>query len=405
MKKIVSSLLVVSSLFIASCSNDDDNSSSNNDDSSTTVEAPETYVFSRDGESTVSFSGQTTRIAMAQEITDALKDSDFTEASINQMFTEGTGFADVTLDTEDKQVRSKVAASEDYFSSNTVEATEIKEYFDAIITEQVNDVFPNFNSEASAGVAGGLVQESGDIRYINSQGVELNQLFAKGLIGGLMADQILNNYLSVDVLDEGTNEADNDAGILVDGETYTNMEHKWDEAYGYLYGAELDEALPVLEADSFLNNYLADVDADTDFSGVANDIFTAFKLGRAAIVAGDYDLRDEQAEIIREKISLVVAVRGVFYLQDGKNKLETDKASAFHGLSEGLGFVYSLQFTRKANEVAPYFTKDQVDGFLSDLLDEGNGLWDDTTAVTLDEISEEIAGVLGFAVEEAAPSE
>ena len=38
------------------------------------------------------------------------------------------------------------------------------------------------------------------------------------------------------------------------------MEHKWDEAFGYLYGAEEDETAPVLGVDSFLNKYLDKVE-------------------------------------------------------------------------------------------------------------------------------------------------
>ncbi len=52
-----------------------------------------------------------------------------------------------------------------------------------------------------------------------------------------MTDQILNNYLSPAVLDAGDNVTKNDNDILADGKDYTTMEHKWDEAFGYLYGA------------------------------------------------------------------------------------------------------------------------------------------------------------------------
>ena len=135
-----------------------------------------------------------------------------------------------------------------------------------------------------------------------------------------MTDQALNNYLSTAVLDEGSSRDDNDAGTVLEGESYTNMEHKWDEAYGYVYGLNADAADPNadLGADSFLNEYIGKLEEDSDFAGIADEIFQAFKLGRAAIVAGDYDVRDAQAEIIREKISQVIAVRGVFYMQNAK---------------------------------------------------------------------------------------
>ena len=140
------------------------------------------------------------------------------------------------------------------------------------------------------------------------------------------------------------------------------MEHKWDEAYGYVYGASVDPANPnatIGDDDSFLNKYVGRVEDDADFTGIADDIYDAFKLGRAAIVAKNYTVRDEQAAILREKISQVIAIRAVYYLQQGKASLEAgtvDYASAFHDLSEGFGFVYSLQFTRNSDSTAPYLS-------------------------------------------------
>ena len=102
------------------------------------------------------------------------------------------------------------------------------------------------------------------------------------------------------------------------------MEHKWDEAYGYLYGNEDNPAVPVYEADKFLSEYVAKVNEDSDFEGIALDIYNAFKLGRAAIVAKDYELRDVQAQVIRGKISAVIGIRAIYYLQQGKANLDLD---------------------------------------------------------------------------------
>ncbi|WP_428742700.1 DUF4856 domain-containing protein [Tenacibaculum sp.] len=397
MKKIILSVLTVSSLALVSCSN--------GDEPIVSVKAPATYVFERDGGSTVSFSGQTTRIQMATELVAGLKDQTKTEADLDKMFAHVGGdadFSDVALNASGKNVRSKIAASADFYSANTTESNEIKAEFDAWIKEQVDVVFPNWNTDAVAGTAGKLQQNGGgSIRYINDKGVEVNQIFAKGVIGGLMVDQILNNYLSTAVLDAGDNVANNNAGTVEAGQNYTTMEHKWDEAYGYLYGNEANPAEPVLDADSFLSEYLDRVNADADFAGIAQDIYEAFKLGRAAIVAKEYEVRDEQVAIIREKISEVIAVRGVYYLQQGKNTWATDKAAAFHAISEGLGFVYSLQFTRKNNANESYFTKAEVDGLLNNLLGTGNGLWEDTTPATLDAVSEAIAAKFNFTVAQA----
>lgn len=399
MKRVFVSMLAISALVFTSCSDEKDDPVDN------TVTAPETYLFKRDGSSTVSFSGQTTRIKMAKEIAGALKITSKNATEIKAMFAHqenANDFADASLNSSSKNVRSKTAASKDYFDANSTDANAIKSQFDKWITNQVSEVYPNWNKDAEAGKAGKLQEGGGgSTRYINAKGYEYNQIFAKGLIGALMTDQILNNYLSTAVLDYGTNRADNDAGKVASGKKYTTMEHKWDEAYGYLYGAETNPATPALGADSFLNKYLARVDGDADFKGIAKEIYDAFKLGRAAIVAKNYTVRDEQVAIIREKISEVIAIRTVYYLQQGKANWATDKAAAFHDISEGLGFIYSLQFTRKPNAKEPYFSKSVVDGYLNQLIGSGNGLWEDSTTATLQTISEAIAAKFNFTVAQA----
>lgn len=402
MKKIFLSAAIAATI-LTSCSSDDDTNIPTNNDNQ--IEVPATYTFLRANESTVSFDGQTTRILMAKELTSALKENTFTELALKGMFEHTAGntdFSDPVLNASSKNIHSKIAASKDYYSTNTTLSIAIKAEFDAWISDQATNVFPNWAVVASAGNAGVLQQlGAGPERYLNAKGLELNQAIAKGFIGGLMADQILNNYLSELVLDEGSNIENNNNKVTEAGKSYSNMEHKWDEAYGYLYGAEVDPSTPVLGADHFLNGYLKQVDSDSDFSGIAQNVFNAFKLGRAAIVANNYIVRDAQVKIIRKEISKVIAVRAVHYLQSGKAKLfgtSIDKAAAFHSLSEGFGFVYSLQFTRKSDSVSPYFSHDEVTGFAAELM-AGNGFWD-VTADTLDDLSELIASRFDFTVAE-----
>ncbi|RNC80236.1 MAG: DUF4856 domain-containing protein [Winogradskyella sp.] len=405
MKKFALSLIVIAGLF-TSCDSDDDAAVNQ-------VVAPPTYEFQRNGQTSISFSGQTTRIRMAEEIIDALKDPSFTEAQIDGMYTNtGDNFSDPALNAEtSKVVRTKTAASFDFFggSANLSNVAD----FDGWIAEQVTDVYPAWANAASAGNPGFIqegVAQDGSTRYVNGKGLELNQAFNKSLIGALMVDQMLNNYISEGFLSSTTEAHDND--ILVEGKNYTDMEHDWDEAYGYLFGTASSVPTPLVDigeglggSDSFLNKYLDRVNDDPDFNGIAQDIYDALKLGRAAIVEKNYEVRNEQAEIIREKVSQVIGVRAVYYLQSAKNAFQNgDNGSGFHDLSEGYGFIYSLQFTREPNSNSAYFSKNEVDTFLADLL-EGNGFWDianDTTI--LDTISDAIATRFGsFTVAQAAP--
>ena len=188
------------------------------------------------------------------------------------------------------------------------------------------------------------------------------------------------------------------------------MEHKWDEAYGYLFGGVPEDSqsnpLPTIgDNDSFLNKYVGKTNSDPDFNTIAQDIFDAFKLGRAAIVAKNYQVRDEQAAILQQKISQIIAIRAIYYLQTGKSSIESeDFGAAFHDLSEGYGFLTSLRFTRDTQTGTSIFTKSDVASFISDLMNDGpNGLWDVTPA-TLDAISEQIASRFSFTVAQAASS-
>lgn len=400
MKKALFAALI-GGISFTSCSTDDDAIIP-----TPAVEVPETYSFSRDGQSTVSFDGQTTRLLMSAELNANFTNPDVTAATLSNMFSnENNPFSDDDLNSSSKSIKSKVAASKLYFGSNTVESNAIKSSFESWITEQATEVFPNWEVLAEAGVAGQIAQ--GDkTRYVNDKGVELNQLFAKSLIGALLTDQILNNYLSQAVLDEADNVEKNNNSTTAEGKNYTTMEHKWDEAYGYLVGhPSVSAADPMVSLtsneDKLLFNYLKSVNSDSDFAGIAEETFEAFKVGRAAIVAGEYQLRDEQVDIIRENLSLVSAVRAIHYLQGGKTAIENNQmGAAFHELSEGLGFIYSLRFTHNPETGEPYLEPEVIFGFQEQLL-AGNGFWD-VTPQTLDTISEAIAAAFGISVAQAA---
>lgn len=402
MKNIVLSAVIIGGLTLTSCSTDEGPGPIENE-----IEVPQNYEFTRNGNSTISYNGQTTRIQMVKEMTSAFMDfENTTEISLSNMFSNtNEPFSDEDLNASDKSVKSKVAASKDYFTGNSVESNEIRSDFEQFINDQTNVVFANKNEVAASGVAG-QIADGDNIRYVTGKGLELNQVFAKGLIGGLLVDQMLNNYLSIEVLDEGENVARNNSGTVEEGKSYTKMEHKWDEAYGYLYG---DPSIPTANPNSVLNNsqdrllfnYLGRVDADNDFSGIAEDTFEAFKIGRAAIVAEDYNVRNAQIEIIKENISKVIAVRTIYYLQKGKKALEEGRmGNAFHQLSEGLGFLYSLRFTQNPLTGAPYISPTQLEDYQEQLLSE-NGFWD-VLPSTLDRISEEIADAFGISVVAAA---
>ena len=372
------------------------------------VIAPASYSFERNGLTTVFYDGQSERLAMGGEFGSALKDDSKSATDLSELYAnqDANGndvdpFANPVLNASTKSLRSKTAGSYLYFSSNASESAQIKADFDGWIQAQANDVFPNFSTLAAIGTAGQIADGS-SVRYVNSSGLEYDQAIVKGLIGAVMTDQMLNNYLDPGVLDAGANIVDNDNGVLYTDKNYTTMEHKWDEGYGYLFGGALDGSNPLSSLgsdDSFLNKYFGKVSTDSDFSSIAQDTYDALKLGRAAIVAGNYTVRDEQADLVRDLVSKVIGIRSVYYLEAGATALDGgDMGGAFHDLSEGFGFIYSLQFTHNPNTDAPYFSRNEVTDMLDDLMNaSGNGFWDVSTA-DLRTISADIASRFDFTV-------
>lgn len=392
---LAAATFTVSSL--VSCSSDDDNVNE------LSYEIPSSYHFERNGETSVNFSGQTQRIKMLAEFDAYSKNQagypEFDAQKVVDMFSNSNNpFADDELNNSGKQLRSKTAASADYFSANTIEANEIKTTFDNLFTE-MGTVAAQYETTGAPGVAGSV--DAGK-RLVNGNGLEINQAIIKGLMGACFMDQALNNYLSTTVLDE--TKLANDAGTLEDGTNYTTMEHKWDEAYGYVFGyttTNTDGSVKKYYWESYMNT----VNGNPYFEGITDNIKNAFIKGRAAIVNKDYTTRNEQIKVIKQNLSVIGAVRAVYYLHEGKELLSTDELAtikSFHALSEAYGFIAGLRFTNNPATNAPYFTGEEVNAMLESLTGGENGFWDmDYTSNAADAVSAQIAQRFGFTVEQA----
>ena len=373
--------LLSSSMLIINTGCEDDKATT--DDKVVEITTPTTYTFNsrfvEDGNA-VSYSGQVVRNLLINDIK-------------TQMGVDAGSKNPATL----LSIMANDNADSPILSASGMTTVQTK--YQDISSSQLNDrltavdsyTIPGYDANATA-LINGWVNELAQTGKTRASGIRLDQITQKTLWGAVSYWQATSKYMSKIPTDDNT--------VAVEGKTYTSMEHHWDEAFGYLYGAEEDETAPVLGVDSFLSKYLDKVEGDSDFTGIADDIYDAFKLGRAAIVAKNYTVRDEQVEILREKISMIIGIRAVYYLQVGKTNLGVDNASAFHDLSEGFGFVYGLQFTRNSMTDAPYVSKSMVDGYIDTLM-TGNGFWD-VTAETLDQMSEDIAAEFGFTVEQAA---
>ena len=363
---IFKSMFLSLAIFAFSCDSDNDNNDSN------TIVAPDSYEFTRNGESSVSFSGQTTRLMQAEELYAALNSSEATETGLDLMFNGDSngsaGFADASLNGTSKIIGSKTAASTLAGSATT------KARFDNMITDFATNVVPNWGSDAGVGQAGAISTPDGAKTYhLNAQGQEIDQLFFKGLIGAFTLDQIVNNYIHPNQLDSGTRIDDNDNDVLSGDNNYTDMEHKWDEGFGYLYGLEGDNLASAgttpSGSGSLLMKYFKKVNDEGGYEpGIAQTVYDAFVMGRTAIVNKDYALRDQQAAIIKVELSKVIGYYAIHYMNDFVSKLEAGNvAGAHHSISEGWGFLLSLQFTNNGND-EPFMDKATVEYFLDNYM-------------------------------------
>ena len=347
------------------------------------VEVPVEYSFTRNGVSTVYYTGQSTRLKMATAVKSAMNDPASTKTNVDNMFNNGTGFSDESLNSSGKKIGNKVGTS----GSATV-----KPLFDEWITEFTTIVAPAVNNSITATrtIAGSYTEADGSRTVkVNAKGFELNQILSKGLIGALQVDQIINTYLSFTKLDGAKQDNDDDIyHYPTDGSAVpyiTKMEHYWDEGFGYLQGLD-NQYAPGLGDTSIgrdganLNYYLNKINGQEKEVGITKRIYDAFSAGRAAIVAKDYEERDRQANIIGVELSKVIGYKSQYYLRSAAGKIEKGEwADALHAIAEAYGFILGLQYT-KAADGQPYLTHAEVNEHLSSLSAGDGGFWDRTPA-------------------------
>ncbi|WP_426061674.1 DUF4856 domain-containing protein [Hymenobacter sp. B1770] len=249
------------------------------------------------------------------------------------------------------QLRDKTAAS---FSE--ANANQVRSYMDTKLAELAL-ASQSVNQVATPGNAGRLG------RYlVDGKGFEVNQIIQKGLLGALLLDQI-NNVL----LTPASLAADNSK--VVAGKTYTEREHIWDMAYGYMTSnATMVTDIAITPRERFLAGYL------NEKNGPASPgVYLAFLKGRAAIVNGDDATLKAQADIIRTELEKTIAKSAVSYLTSWKSHATLDAKA--HALAEGIGFIYSLRFCTKAGADTAW-----ADSVLNGITSGSQGAWSLTNA-------------------------
>jgi hypothetical protein len=301
------------------------------------LEAPDTYTFMRNGESSVSYSGQTDRLNMVAEMKTYIGEGDagnaISEDVLLAMFTNegGNGGGNFSF-TSDRQLADKTFAPDR--DANLFEDI----FADAAAASQngANGV------TATDGTAGLLERADGGTILVDENGREFAQLVEKGLMGAVFYNQIYNVYLTDDRIGPGV---ENDE--LEDGANYTAMEHHWDEAFGY-FAAPVDFSSDWSEDEDgdlrFWANYSNTVDQQLD--GTNDTVMDAYINGRTAIVNDNADAKNAARDVLYEELELVAAGTTVHYINSTLSSLDAgEQGEAFHALSEAWAFANALKYS------------------------------------------------------------
>lgn len=346
------------------------------DDFSYTV--PETYNFEN-----VSYTGQSNRLDMMAEITTYIKTAHVANApaldaaKIKDMYGDNTGnhFSTSDLNSSTKQLKSKTV---------TTEQANFESYMDAVALASQST-----NMTASDGQAGIAANNAGTKFYLlNEHGIEFAQVIEKGLMGACFYYQGTSVYMGAGKMD--VDAVDNTT--VVDGEG-TEMEHHWDEAFGY-FGINKDFPTNITDI-RFWGKYCNKHETAYPLNKIVMD---AFIKGRAAISAKDIETRDAQIEILRKNWELVIVATSIYYLNLIKDDLGPDPVAAYHGLSEVYGFISSLKHGTGASGI----TSNQVNNILTDLFGSSDALQANNYMVTTAKIEATKTALVGIFTDLAA---
>ncbi len=332
-----------------------------------TYTIPTTYNFEN-----VSYSGQTQRLAMLAEMKSYMAMSRTTGVSLDAarlkaMFANDAANAQFAGTYEDsKQLKSKTFEQAQ---------TPFENLMDELATASESTV------PGEEGISGVIESNDGSKSYlVGDDGLDHAQVIEKGLMGATFYYQSTAVYFG-----DGRMNVDNTT--VTDGKG-TEMEHHWDEAFGY-FGVPIDFPTNT-DGLAFWGNYSNKRNSVLGCNQTAMD---AFLKGRAAISNDDLTVRDEAIIEARDVWELISVGSALHYINDGIANFN-DMSLRSHSLSEAIGFIYSLQFnpTKKITNA----TVDQYLTLLAGSADFSSMNLYQTTEANLQQLKDDLAAAYGL---------
>ena len=229
--------MFLASFVLFACGDDDDDNPMSSGSGS--VDVPSAYEFDSrftPGQSSVVYTGQTVRNLLLQDLkifTDALGKDGAQPATADDMLAFYAHDDSYNMSTITNPTGGFTALESKYSSISTGKNLNGKIYgevlieypgktADDLIREWIQIIADNSQDPAKLGTPA---------VYTTEDGVDLSQMINKVLIGTVPYYQATGKYLTL-LFDKGNSAAK-------EGKTYTDMEHYWDEAFGY-FGAARD---------------------------------------------------------------------------------------------------------------------------------------------------------------------
>ncbi|MBN4052049.1 DUF4856 domain-containing protein [Cytophagaceae bacterium AH-315-L13] len=292
---------------------------------------PSTYNFDN-----VSHSGQTVRLLLLKDLTSKIAEADAGRVMATDLIsiyenTEST-YSSIAIY---KNLKDKVASTSD----------------DSLILDYFNQI----DSLSSAGKG-----------FVTADSLDLQQLVEKTLMGSIFWYQALEYLKQI---------PDDDNETVTAGKG-TDMEHHFDEAFGY-FGAALDyndyldtDIKSPGEKDSDVNGtidpeteqcfYYGQTAAKRDLGAAAvsvntdvdytKAIFEAFLEGRAAITNIDYSKRNTAITTIEDNWEEIIAATVIHYINETKSDITSGSFDIIKHWAELKGYVNMLSY-RSDNKI------------------------------------------------------
>jgi hypothetical protein len=314
----------------------------------TEVTVPTTYAFIDDqGASTVEYGGQTVRLLLITDIQSAARASStggsgatpVTAAGILKLYQHvDADSMSIRLSLNKDKLHTKYAhialnkSLHNKISPDTVIGYGVSA--DSLVRRWAAQIAANAQNSAWLGTAA---------VHVDTNDVDLSQMISKTLEGAVAFYQATSVYLA--------GIASKPNSTVMAGTNYTEMEHNWDEAFGYFgaarnYDTYSDDTLNVSGANyrdensdtkidlrseynfSMMGTYTARRDRGLSPQDWSGDVFKAFRTGRAIISAkGNVSALTAERKTIGDVWEKVFASNTITYIRNVKTILDTLPAS------------------------------------------------------------------------------